>query len=43
MCACQLLQLESNKYYIFRNHLSVAFVIQHAKHILHSILLRVAC
>jgi hypothetical protein len=39
MCACQLLQLESNKHYIFRDCLSVALVNQHAKRILQSILL----
>jgi len=41
MCACQSLQLENNKYYIFQKRVSVSFVIQHAKHILHSILLHV--
>ena len=39
----ELLQLESNKYSIFRKHVYVAFVIQQAKHILNSILLHVAC
>jgi len=35
--------MERNKYYIFRECGSVALVIQHAKHILHGILLHEAC